>query len=183
MRVRAVLLAGVTAALIVACSPPASQAPGQNADADAGAAQNAPIGVNQMVPGQYRTTITMQDMAMPGVPAGVMAQMHPGPISTEHCVTATDIADFTTRDMNNGPNGMTCTAVRTNSSGGHIDNEATCTGPMGTMNMHMVGAYTPTRVEMDMTTTGQMQGHDITQQSHMVTERIGDCPAGNAAAP
>ncbi len=179
MGMRALLLTSLTA-ILLGCSPPASQAPDQNADNAA-----PPASMNQMQPGQYRTTMTILDMNMPGVPAGAMANMHPAPIVTEHCVTATDITDYTAPDLTQGPGGMTCTAVRSNSSGGRIDNEATCTGPTGTMTMHMVGAYTPTRVEMEMTSTTQMPNNAgvMTQRMQMVNERIGECPAGSAAAP
>lgn len=179
MAVRALVLMGFAAALL-ACSPPASQTPGETAEnADAPA-----IGANQMQPGQYRTTVTILEMNMPGVPAGAMAAAQSRPFTTEYCVEASDINDINMRNMNNGENGMSCTPVRTNSAGGHIDNEATCTGPMGTMNMHMVGTYTPTRVEMENTVTTQMAQGTMTQRSQMVTERIGDCPAGaTPAAP
>jgi hypothetical protein len=181
MRMRTVLLAGLTAALMAACSPPASQAPGESADNAGGA--GAPAGMGQMQPGQYRTTVTMLEMNMPGVPAGAMAQMQGNPVTTEYCVTAGDVADVSMRDIRNGQNGMNCTDVRTNSSGGHIDNEATCTTPVGTMTMHMVGTYTTTRTEIETTSTTQMAQGEMTQRSRMVSERIGDCPAGTPAAP
>jgi hypothetical protein len=173
MGVRGLMVAGLTAGALLACSPPASQAPEQN---------NAPLGANQMQPGQYRTTVTMLDMSMPGVPAAAMAQMQSRPVTTEYCVEASDIADMAAYNMNNPESGMSCTNVRTNSVGGHIDNEVTCTGPMGTMNTHMIGTYTPTRVEMETTSTTQMPQGAMTQRAQIVTERIGDCPAGGTAA-
>ncbi|MDX2276426.1 MAG: DUF3617 family protein [Hyphomonadaceae bacterium] len=181
MRMRAVLLAGLVAAVLAACSPPASQTPGESADNSA--AGGAPAGANQMQPGQYRTTVTILDMTMPGVPAAAMAQMHAQPFTTEYCVDATDVSDMSMRNMNDSESGMTCTAVRTNSSGGRIDNEATCTGPMGTMTMQMTGTYSPTRVDIETNSTTQMQQGTMTQRSRMVSERIGDCPAATPAAP
>lgn len=175
MGMRAFLLTGLTA-LVLGCSPPASEAPGESAA--------PPASMAQMQPGQYRTTMTILDISMPGVPAGAMANMQTAPIVTEHCVTATDIADYTAPDLTQGQNGMTCTAVRSNSVGGHIDNEATCTGPTGTTTMHMVGTYTPTRVDMEMTSTTQMPNNAgaMTQRMQMVNERIGECPAGDTTA-
>lgn len=180
MRIRTVLLAGLAAALIASCSPPASQAPGENAD-NAPAA-GGPAGMGQMQPGQYRTTVTMLEMNMPGVPAAAMAQMQGQPITTEYCVTAGDVADVSMRDIRNGQNGMDCTDIRTNSSGGRIDNQATCTTPMGAMTMHMVGTYTTTRTEIETTSSTETPQGTMTQRSQMVSERIGDCPAGGTAA-
>lgn len=173
MKLRFVMIAGLSAMLAAACSPPAQQG------ADGGPAGGAPASnMNAMQPGQYRTTVTILEMTMPGVPASAMANMNMQPISTVECVTSTDIAEFASNDMP-VEEGVTCTQNSMNTAGGRIEGSSTCQGPTGTRTMQMTGAYTSTHVEMEIASASPMPNGagDMTQRMRMVTDRMGDCPA------
>ena len=177
MKLRFSMVAGL-ACVLAACSPPAQQG------ADGGQAGGAPAGsMNSMQPGLYRTTVAILEMTMPGVPASAMANMNLQPMATEECVTSTDIAEFASNDMP-VEEGVTCTQNSMNTAGGRIEGSSTCVGPTGTRTMQMSGAYTSTHVEMEIASVSPMPNGagDMTQRMRMVTDRIGDCPAGGTDA-
>jgi hypothetical protein len=180
MKARVLMVAGLICVVAAACSPPAQDG------ADGGAPSGAPVtDMTSMQPGQYRTTVTVLEMNMPGVPASAMQNMNMQPISTEECVTSTDIADFASNDMQ-VEEGVTCTQNSMNTAGGRIEGSSTCQGPTGARTMQMSGSYTSTHVEMDISSTAQMPNGagEMTQRMRIVTDRIGDCPAGaTSAAP
>jgi hypothetical protein len=169
MRIRTLAVVGLTCAL-ASCSPPAAQAPG--ADAGGGAAM-----ANSLQPGQYRTTVTMLEMSIPGVKS---TNINMDPVTTEDCVTSSDVADFTSGNMANADAGESCTQNNMSSSGGRIQGEATCTGEYGARTMQMSGTYTSNHVDMEIASTSDMPGGggQMTQRMRIVTDRIGECPAG-----
>lgn len=170
MRLRTLAIIGLTCGL-AACSPPA-QAPG--ADAGGGAM------VSSIEPGQYRTTVTMLEMTIPGVDS---TNINMQPTTTEDCVTTSDVNEFTQGSMVNADSGETCTQNSMNSSGGRIQGEATCTGENGTRTMQINGSYTSNHVEMEINSTNDMPGGagQMTQRMRIVTDRIGECAAGDTA--
>lgn len=169
------IIAGMACALAAGCSRPAQQ----SAENEAG---GSAASIGSMQPGQYRTTITMLEMNIPGVPADAMRNMNMQPVTTEDCVTSTDIADFAADPMNNA-DGVSCTRNTMNTAGGRIEGESTCTTPQGTMTMHMTGAYSRTHVEMEIASTSPAPSGagQMTQRMRLVTDRIGECPAGEQA--
>ena len=180
MKIRTLLLASAllaSACLFAACSPPA-----QNTSVSPSAnTPNAPVpgaasAAGSLQPGQYRTTVTIVSMNMPGMPAGMAEKMRAQPTVTEDCVTSEDVAEMTRKSMVNEEPGQTCTENHITSANGVIDGSATCTRREGgayTMAMH--GAYSANHVEMNMTMSGQTPMGQMSQQMHMVTERIGEC--------
>lgn len=168
---RMVLAAGI-ACVLAACSPPAQQAEnGASAPADAAAAGG-------MQPGQYRTTITMRELSIPGAPS---TPINMAPTVTEDCVTSSDIAEFTQGDMVDGDSGDTCTQNSMSTAGGQIQGESTCTGPNGTRTVQISGTYSANRVDMDISSTSTDARAGVgTMRMSLASERIGECPAGEA---
>jgi hypothetical protein len=167
---RLVLPIAVAAALLAAsCSPPA-----QKKDETPAAAPGASPAAT-LKPGEWRTTLTMVDMSMAGVPASAIAQMKSRPpFTVNDCSTAEDIKEFAGKRATQDSN---CTVNRMDSSGGRISGESTCTHEGITQTVKMTGTYGPERVEMDVEVNAQTQAGPMSQKMHMVSERIGDCPA------
>lgn len=172
MRIRTLLFA--TACALAACSPPAQQnggSPSSGAPAPGGGSP-----ATSLQPGQYRTTVTIVSMNMPGLPAGMAEKMRSRPTVTEDCVTSEDVAELTRKSLVNEDSGQTCTENNITSANGRIDGSATCSrGEGGSYTMTMHGTYGANHVEMDMTMSGQTPMGQMNQQMHMVTDRIGEC--------
>jgi hypothetical protein len=153
---------------LAACSPKAGK------DAEAPPAPDA-TAATTVKPGQWRTTVTMLDMSAPGVPAAALAQMKSQPPSvTTDCTTSDDIREFTgKRAARDGQ----CTMSRMDAGGGRIDGESTCTVEGMTQTVKMSGTYGAERVEMDIDINAQTPAGAMSQKMHMVSERVGDCPA------
>ncbi|MGD9967688.1 MAG: DUF3617 domain-containing protein [Hyphomonadaceae bacterium] len=173
MGFRALAIIGVACGL-AACSPPAEQ-PG----ADAGGAGSGGALASSIQPGQYRTTVTMLEMSIPGVDS---TSINMEPTTTEDCVTSTDVSEFTSGSMVDPDSGETCTQSNMNTGGGRIQGEANCTGPNGARTMQISGTYSSNRVDMEISSTQNMPGAGATtMRMRMASERIGECPAGDTA--
>ncbi len=173
MRIAALAIASLVC-VVAACSPPAQQ------QTDGGSnlsVENGGTGASSMEPGQYRTTVTILEMNIPGVPA---QNINMQPTTSEDCVTATDIAEFTRHSMVEADNGETCTQNNMTAAGGHIDGQATCSGDGGSRTMHMTGTYTSNHIEMEIASSAAMPngGGNMTQRMRMVSERVGACTGG-----
>lgn len=164
-------IAAAVACVLAACSPPAQQS--ENGGAGPASAAGG------IQPGQYRTTVTMLEMNMPGVDS---TQINMQPTTTENCVTTSDIAEFTEGSMVNADSGETCTQSSMNSGAGRIQGEASCTGPNGARTMQINGTYSSSRVDMEISSTQDMPGVGAsTMRMRMQSERIGECAAGAEA--
>lgn len=168
--VQRIFLAASLACILAACSPPAQQG-------ESGAASNNTAIAGGLQPGQYRTTVTMLELSIPGMSS---QPINTAPTVTESCVTSSDIADFAQNGMNNGDSGSTCTQNSMNTAGGRIQGESTCTGPEGTRTVRMDGTYSANRMDMEISSSSDVPGAGVsTMRMRMASERIGDCPAGS----
>lgn len=158
---------------LAACSPPA-QAPGGEAGGSGGAMASS------IQPGLYRTTVTVLEMNIPGVES---SSINMQPTTTEDCVTTSDVSEFTSGSMVDADSGETCTQSSMNTAGGRIQGEASCTGEYGTRTMQIDGSYTGDHVEMEISSASTMPGMagQMTSRMRMVTDRIGECVAGDNA--
>ena len=159
---------------LAACSPAADkkgEAPG------AAPTVTAPGG-GAMSPGQWRTTVSVTAMSMPGLPPGAAAKMKSRPFSSEECVTSADMAEFLGKKANTDPDDAArCTVNRMDHSGGRIEGQSTCTdGAGGSHTVHMTGTYRADRVDMVVNVDGQTSQGPMSQTMSMTSERIGDCP-------
>ena len=170
---RALAITALTCVL-AACSPPAQAPASQSADAGGGAAM-----ANAIQPGQYRTTVTVLEMNVPGVSS---QNIDMDPTTTTDCVTTSDVSDFASGSLFDADNGESCTQNSMNTGGGRIQGQATCTGQYGARTMQIEGTYSSNHVEMEISGTSEIPGMgQMTQRMRLVSERIGECPAGEAA--
>lgn len=172
---RALAIIGFVCAL-AACSPPA-QAPASDSAGAAGSGGAAMASAIQ--PGQYRTTMTMLEMNVPGVKS---QNINMDPTTTTDCVTTSDVSDFASGSLFDADSGESCTQNSMSSGGGRIQGQATCTGQYGTRTMQINGTYTSNHVEMEINGSSDIPGMgQMTQRMRLVSDRIGECPAGEAA--
>lgn len=158
---------------------------GGNADADADgtismgeAARQADAEGLRPEPGQYKATITMTGMEIPGMPAGMESHGAGMTTTTEYCVTPEETAKGFEEMMKRGQDGD-CAYERFSIAGGEMDAVMVCKTPQGDMRMEMDGTASPTTSEfkarMAMNVEGMGEGTMSFTAKH---ERIGDCPAG-----
>lgn len=173
MRVQVAAL--VITAFLAACSPPAQAPAGSE---EAGNAVSSTGGSPASIqPGQYRTTVSILEMNIPGIKT---TTINAQPTTSEDCVTSDDVAELTNGSLLDADEGESCTRNNMTAANGHIEGSATCTGSGGQRSMHMTGSYTSTHVDMDVTATGQAPGGagEMSQHIRVVTDRIGACTTG-----
>lgn len=128
-------------------------------------------------PGQYRATITMTGMDIPGMPAGMEGHGAGASTTTEYCLTKDDVAEGFEEMMKRGQNGE-CSYESFDLTGGKMDAVMVCKTADGDARMTMSGTATPTTSDfnatMAMTVPEMGEGTMSFAAKH---ERIGDCPA------
>ncbi|MDX2233841.1 MAG: DUF3617 domain-containing protein [Hyphomonadaceae bacterium] len=166
---RRVVIAALAA--LAACSPkPTGEAPAEPPAAPAAPASAA------MTPGQWRTTVTITAMAIPGVPADAVAGIKARPFTSEECVTAQSLDAFLDKRTARNNQPENCTSVRRSTAGGRIDAQATCTDDSGQAHtVTMAGEYTPERVAMEVNVAGEGARGPQSQTMQVIAERIGAC--------
>ncbi|WP_432200015.1 DUF3617 domain-containing protein [Erythrobacter sp. W53] len=129
-------------------------------------------------PGQYRSTVKMVEVDIPGAPpeAVEMMQSGMGEQTQESCMTEEDAAKGF-EEMAKGTQNGDCTTNKFVVNGGDIDAEMTCAVPgQGEMKMTMDGSGTSTSMDMTMTMEGEIPGMgDARMVMNVQSERIGDC--------
>lgn len=172
------LAAGAALAVAVAgCS-------GGNADADGDgevtmkeAVKKAEAEGLRPEPGQYKATITMTAMEIPGMPADMKGHGTGMTTTNEYCLTQEEVDKGFEEMMKRGQNGE-CSYESFNLDGGKLDAVMVCKTPEGEARMTMDGTVTPT--SSDFNATMKMQVPEMGEGTMSFTakhERIGDCPA------
>jgi hypothetical protein len=127
-------------------------------------------------PGKWLSSVTIEDMNMPGMPAEaadqmkrMMAQTH----SSESCLTAEQVKqpkeEFFSGDEN-------CRYDHFRMGGGKIDAAMRCQAGGGTQLMQMQGNYSPDNYEMRMNSRVEGgQGEGMTMRMKVEAKRTGDC--------
>lgn len=133
----------------------------------------------QMQPGKYRTSVVVQKVEVPGMPANVADQMKAmmsKNASSESCITPDRAAkgvEVMKEQMAKGQ----CTFDKFDATGGTVDAAFTCkSGEQMTVKATSKGSYTPTGSVIQA--TGDMigpGGKSIHIEHTITTERIGDC--------
>lgn len=134
-------------------------------------------------PGQWKSTVTIEQFDMPGVPAqasarvkSAMAENQPHEVTS--CLTAEDVKRpdvkfFTGKDQ--------CRYDHFNMGGGKIDAAMRCSGAGGGSQLTtMTGTYSPDKYQMHMTMAGQnMPGGAaaMTMKMRVDSRRVGECSA------
>ncbi|SHN53031.1 DUF3617 domain-containing protein [Erythrobacter sanguineus] len=128
-------------------------------------------------PGQYKATITMTGMEIPGMPADMAGHGSGMTTTSEYCLTEEDVAQGFEEMMKRGQDGE-CAYESFNLDGGKMDAVMVCKTPAGEARMTMNGTASPTT--SDFTATMKMNVPEMgegTMSFAAKHERIGDCPA------
>lgn len=129
-------------------------------------------------PGQYRVSMEVLEVKIPGAPDGAADMMRGmmGGQTHQYCLTQEDVENGF-EDMVKQSQEGDCTFDKWDIDGGDFDGKMTCNVPgQGSMTMTMAGKGTPTRSEVDMTMQGNMGGMgESTIRMKATHERIGDC--------
>jgi len=173
-----IIMAAAGAVLMAGCSG------GSDADADGSGDVSVKEAIKQAEaeglkpePGQYKATITMTGIDIPGMPPEMAGHGAGLTTTSEYCLTEEDVAKGFEEMMKRGQNGE-CNYERFNIAGGDLDAVMVCKTPEGTARMEMTGTATPTTsdftAKMAMSFEGAGEGTMSFAAKH---ERVGDCPA------
>jgi len=135
-------------------------------------------------PGQYRVTMETLDFDAPNMPAMAREQMrNMMGASTQftYCQKDQVEREASLKEMTDGMGQGNCAYNSFNSTGDTIALDMTCSPQgAGTMNYKMNGKMSEDGYDMtsEIEMTGMPGGGPMRMKQHMVSERIGDCPAG-----
>lgn len=131
-------------------------------------------------PGLYKATVEIEEMTIPGMPAGMadqMKQQAAAQMTIENCLTEADRENMV-KEMAPQAGGE-CTYDKYELSGGKIDAKMTCKTPDGgTAVTTMAGTVSSTGVDMVMENTvsgGSAAGTKM--KMRMKNQRVGECKA------
>jgi hypothetical protein len=164
---------------------------GGNADTDGDGAISTDeavaeaAGAIQPQPGQYRTSIEVLELEIPGMPEEMQRQMRTqmgnamGGEGLTYCLTPEDAAANGAEEMAKNMAAADCTIARFDVSGGTISSEMQCKDASGgTSKVAMEGQMSATGSTMTMTNDIALpDGNRMRSKSRVTAERIGDCPA------
>ena len=178
MRKIALLLSFAPLALAACSSEPEASDPGEDLSMEE-VAERAKANAMKPEPGQYRVTMEVLEVDVPGAPpqAADMMRTMMGQQSHSYCLTQADVDKGYEEMVRNSQDNSDCTFQRFDIDGGNFDAQMTCQAEgQGTMTMTMSGRGTPTSSEVDMTMKGNMTGMgDSTFRMKAKHERVGDC--------
>jgi hypothetical protein len=137
-----------------------------------------------MLPGQYRNTLELLALEVPGLPTEAVAQMNQVfakelEAGHAHCVTPEDVADPTGRRMLEGLTEGDCTVESLDASGEEIAAEMQCRhGRDMVSHINLAGRITPEASDLVMIVEQRFDGvGPIRIKMHVTSQRIGDCNA------
>ena len=136
-------------------------------------------------PGKWLSTVTIQEMTIPGMPPEFAARMKESMAKErqfESCLTAEEAkrpkGDFFAADKS-------CTYDHFTMGGGKIDAAMHCAHEGMAQSMTMQGNYTPDQYQMTMASKMEGKGPQagMVMKMHVDAKRVGNCnePAGTAA--
>ena len=159
----------------------------ENATPEEVAAEMKKSGVAEQLrkPGQWQTTMSVVDIAAPGMPPEAvqqMRQMMGNGQSTQRCVTEEELKQV---ESFIGQNNANCRFDHYRVSGGKIDGKAKCTQGAVNQQMTMNGSFTADSSDMTIRseTRGGPPGQNVTVTMNIKSKRLGDCRPGATTAP
>lgn len=131
-------------------------------------------------PGLYRSTVEIEEFAIPGAPPQVAEMMRNSAKSNQshdYCVTAEDVEKGFEETLRKSQQGE-CDYKRFDIDGGRIDAALTCRDQGRTVDIQLSGTGTATSSDMAMSMTMDLPGMgEGTIRARSRSERIGACPA------
>ena len=123
-------------------------------------------------PGKWETTVTIDSMDMPGMPAFMLKKMMGHTTTVSSCITPEQAADGPKALVDNSKG--KCHYTSFSASGGKFSAVMECAMPSGTMTSAAAGTYTATT--LDVSTTGSATGpRGMNTKSHSSGHYLGPC--------
>ena len=185
MRSLKTILGGAALLALAACG-------GGDADSSGTAANTAGAGGEaatsqasaevRMQPGQWEITQQTVNVTAPGMPAGAADMLKTPPVTVKTCISE-EQASKPGADLFTGKQDPNCSHEGFKAGGGKVSGTITCKGGnTGNASMAMEGEFGPTEFNVEMKTTTEAQGAQMTMEMRSSGRRIGECPAGGEAA-
>ena len=131
--------------------------------------------------GKWASSVTIEQMSMPGMPpqaAEQMKQMIAQTHSSESCLSPEDVQRPSASFFSTNGD---CRYDHFTMRGGRIDAQMRCEAQGSTQVMEMKGTYSPNAYEMRMTSRGEAgAGQGMAMQMKVEAKRVGEC-AGDEA--
>lgn len=146
----------------------------------------ARVDAQLMSPGRWESTVTIQDVSMPGMPPEIGAQMKAQmgkPQMVASCLTEADVKKPGEKLFAGGA-GKNCRYDRFAMAGGKIDAAMTCQDGDAKQSMTMTGTYDPESYTMAMSSraTRGDSPEAMTMKMEMAAKRNGECRGDEANA-
>jgi hypothetical protein len=173
---RAMLLLSLALPLAACGSKPAVEEKNASVEQVANSVREASHGQAMIRPGKWQSTMTIEQMDMPGMPPEAkdeMKKMFAQSRTSENCVTPEEARQpqpkmFAGSDQ--------CRYDHFTMGDGKIDAEMHCTQAGATQTMTMAGTYSPEAYAMHMTSqTKGGPGQAMSMKMKVEAKRIGDC--------
>jgi hypothetical protein len=171
-------LAPLAALALAGCGQSAPEDKAANAGASGDPVKAAAEMAFRFEPGQYRTTVAIEKLEIPGMPAGMAGQMKAAmgkTTTSEHCITPESAAKGVEAMKQHMGQGQ-CKFESFNARGGTVDSVFSCQAGQGmTMRATSRGTYTATGSKVAAKVDMSGPGGGMHMEQTMTTERIGDC--------
>lgn len=167
---------GAGAMLLAGCSG-GGEADGNGAISVKDAAEKAKAEMVRPEPGLYKTTVTMTDIDIPGLPPEMAGHGAGMVTTTENCLTATDVDKGFEALVKQGQDGA-CTYESFKLAGGKVDAVLVCKAQGRDTRTALSGTTTKTGADLTATTAMDFEGvGKATLNFTTKHERVGECPA------
>ena len=129
--------------------------------------------------GSWKTDIKLLKVVIPGMPAGMEAQMQKAlPQGMEVCLTPEQAAkEDIAAEMSKGSQAGDCTFSKRDFAGGKLDVAGKCKTPQGEMDITMTGTVEPKKTDIVMNMKGKAPtgNGDMEMSMQMVSNNVGAC--------
>jgi len=153
-----------------------------NADGEisiAEAAERAADSGIKPLPGEYKVSMEVLEVEIPGAPEGMVDMMRSsmGGRTHTYCMTQEDVDKGFEEMARQSQEDQDCSFEQFDIDGGDFNGKMVCNvAGQSSMTMTMQGTGTPTRSEMDMRMEGNVGGMgDMNMRMKTTHERVGDC--------
>lgn len=174
---RAALVFGLAIPLLACGSEPTVNEQNASVEEVAESVREASNDRGLIRPGKWVSTVSIEDVSIPGMPAETAQQMQDMLAQTrtvESCLTPEEAKQPNATFFSGNEQ---CRYDHFTMTGGKIDAVMRCQHQGTTQVMEMTGTYSPTSYEMRMrsVTEGGPAGEQMTMQMHVRAERAGEC--------
>ena len=176
IRFASLALCSAMALTLPACS---EDAPTENPTVEEAASEAEKL--DRPDPGEYRQTITINSLEMPGAPEEIVAQVRNAieqNATRTYCLTPEQASEGFADQFRRVTENDDCTWNRFGVDDGNLDALLTCGGGQGgEVTIAMEGNVSSTGSRIDMTMSQENAAMDMDMAMTMESERLGDCPA------